>query len=422
MKKLLLFFTALLSSGAIFAQTDCSDIFISEYVEGWYNNKALELYNPTNAAITLDNTYRLIRWSNGSTTSNQDPLYVLPLTGKIDPYKVMVIIQDTAKPGQDTMVWLELRKKGTWLAPYDYGGTTPGGNVVFWNGDDAISLQKLLGSTWKDIDIFGEIGVRPLDWQGGTTGAWTDTKPYWKGAGAYLTKDQTLVRKNSVKFGIDRIAMGHYGDTQTGGFPDSFYALAQYDSFPSNFFEELGQHWCDCNINYPVAEFLSDSTIIKVGGQVLFSDESKGTPASYLWTFWGGNPASSTLKTPPPIVYNSVGNFEVSLMVSNEYGKNTKKRTDYIVVGALGVTEIQTAKSVVILPNPVTNNQFTVNASFAISSVQVVSVVGQTVYSMDFATRSREIKVQLNDMPQGIYLVKIRSAENQSVVKKIILQ
>jgi hypothetical protein len=41
---------------------------------------------------------------------------------------------------------------------------------------------------------------------------------------------------------------------------------------------------------------------------------------------------------------------------------------------------------------------------------------------MDFATRSREIKVQLNDMPQGIYLVKIRSAENQSVVKKIILQ
>jgi hypothetical protein len=337
MKRLLLFFTALLSSGAIFAQTDCSDIFISEYVEGWYNNKALELYNPTNAAITLDNTYRLIRWSNGSATSDQDPLYVLPMTGKIDPYKVMVIIQDTAKPGQDTMVWLELRKKGTWLAPYDYGGTTPGGNVVFWNGDDAISLQKKTGSTWKDIDIFGEIGVRPLDWQGGTTGAWTDTKPYWKGAGTYLTKDQTLIRKKTVKYGIDRVAMSHYGDSITGGFPNSFYAFAQYDSMPSNFFDSLGTHQCNCK------------TSISVG-------------------------------------------------------------------------EIQNNTYVTILPNPVTNNQFTVNASFAISSVQVVSVVGQTVYSRDFVTRSREIKVQLNVMPQGIYLVKIRSAENQSVVKKIILQ
>ena len=337
MKKLLLFFTALLSSGALFAQTDCSDIFISEYVEGWYNNKALELYNPTNAAITLDGNYRLIRFSNGSTTSDQDPLYALPLTGKIEPYKVMVIIQDTTKPGQDTMVWLELRKKGTWLAPYDYGGTTPGGNVVFWNGDDAVSLQKKNGSTWKDIDIFGEIGVRPLDWQGGTTGAWTDTKPYWKGSGIYLTKDQTLIRKKTVKFGIDRIAMSHYGDTQTGGFPDSFYALAQYDSMPANFFDSLGQHTCNCK-------------------------------------------------------------------------------------SSIGVAEIQNASSVVIQPNPVTNHQFTVTSSIPMLSVQVVSVVGQDVYSREYATRPREIKVQLNDLPQGIYLVKIRNAENQSVVKKIILQ
>jgi hypothetical protein len=55
-----------------------------------------------------------------------------------------------------------------WLAPYDYYGTTPGENVVFWNGDDAISLQKKQTDTiWIDIDIFGEIGIRPLNSQGG---------------------------------------------------------------------------------------------------------------------------------------------------------------------------------------------------------------------------------------------------------------
>jgi hypothetical protein len=247
MKKILLFIASILSSGFLMAQINCSDIFISEYVEGWYNNKALELYNPTSSPITLDNTYRLVRFDNGKTTSDQDPLYVCPLTGSIDAFNVMVIVQDTTKPGQDTMVWAELRNKATWLAPYDYGGTTPGGNCVFWNGDDAVSLQKKqTNGTWTDIDIFGEIGVRPLDWQLGTTGAWTAEKPYWRGNGAYLTKDQTLIRKHTVKYGIDRVAMSHYGDSVTGIYPNSFNAFVEYDSMPANFFDSLGTHWCDC--------------------------------------------------------------------------------------------------------------------------------------------------------------------------------
>jgi len=245
MKKLLLFFVALTISSMLRAQIgDCNDLIISEYVEGWNNNKSMELYNPTNHAIVLDNVYQLIRWSNGNALANNDPLYVLPLVGTIEPYKVMVMIQDTTKPGQDTMVWPALRKKGTWLAPYDYGGTTPGGNVVFWNGDDAVSIQKKINNAWVDIDIFGEIGIRPLNWQGGTSpsGSWTDTKPYWRGQGRYLTKSKTLVRKPSILKGVSRAVMATYGNTSTNGFADSFYALAEYDSLPTNFFDSLGFH------------------------------------------------------------------------------------------------------------------------------------------------------------------------------------
>ncbi len=252
MKKILVFLFALISASPVIAQTDCSDIFISEYVEGFNNNKALELYNPTALPVTLDNLYRLVRWSNGSTTADLDPLYVLPLTTILQPHAVMVIIQDTTKPGQDTMVWPALRKKATWLAPYDYGGTTPGGNVVFWNGDDAISLQKKqTNNTWKDIDIFGEIGVRPMNWQGtySPSGAWTDFKPYILGTGVYLTKSKTLKRRHGIRHGVDRNTMIHYGDSTTMGVPNSFYALLEYDSMPVNFFDSLGQHWCDCNVN-----------------------------------------------------------------------------------------------------------------------------------------------------------------------------
>ena len=340
MKKLLLFITALLSAGAIFAQTDCSDIFISEYVEGWNNNKSMELYNPTAVAITLDNAYRLIRWSNGSTTSNGDMQYVLPLVGTIDPYKVLVMIQDTIPAGQDTMVWPALRKKATWLAPFAYNTVPPtqGGNVVFWNGDDAISVQKKQNDgTWKDLDIFGEIGVRPKPGGTGTLGAWTDTRPYWTGVGKYLTMNKTLVRKHTIKHGVDIQTMIHYGDSLTGTVANSFYALLEYDSLPGNTFDSLGQHRCDCK-------------------------------------------------------------------------------------GSSGIGKLTYDQNVVILPNPVTNSQFTIQATLPVSSVDVVSIVGLSVYSHDFTTRQRDVKVLLNNLPEGIYLVRIKFGDNQSVIKKIIVQ
>ncbi|MEI7981925.1 MAG: lamin tail domain-containing protein [Bacteroidota bacterium] len=340
MKKCLLFLLAMVPAMFAIAQTDCSDIIISEYVEGWNNNKAIELYNPTNVAITLDNVYRLIRYSNGATDSEKDPLYNLPLPGTIGAFQSWVIIQDTTKPGQDTMVWPPLRKKADWCAPYDYGGTTQGGNCVFWNGDDAISLQKKQNNgTWKDIDIFGEIGVRPKNWQGtyNPSGAWTDTKPYILGTGKYLTKSKTLVRKHTVKHGIDRIAMSHYGDSLTGGVPNSFYALKEYDSLSANFFDSLGTHWCDCK------------------------------------TSWG-------------------------------------------------VNELQHGNRVTIQPNPVTDNQFRVISAAVINSVEILSVVGQSVFFRNCTSHLRDLTVHFNDLPAGVYLVKIISVDNQAVIKKIIIQ
>jgi len=340
MKKLVLFFTALLSAGAIFAQTDCADLFISEYVEGWNNNKSMEIYNPTQAAITLDNVYRLIRWSNGAINSDQDMQYVLPLTSTIPAFGVMVMVQDTIPEGQDTMVWPALRKKATWLAPYAYNTTPPtqGGNVVFWNGDDAISLQKKqTNGTWVDIDIFGEIGVKPKAGGTGTLGAWTDTRPYWTGVGRYMTLNKTLIRKHTVKHGVDRQTMIHYGDSMTGNDPNSFNAKLEYDSLPGNTFDSLGQHKCDCK-------------------------------------------------------------------------------------GSSGIGKLLQDQSVVILPNPVTNNQFTIQAKMPVASVSVISIVGQTVYSHDFSLRQMDVKVVLNNLPDGVYLVKVKFGDNQSTIKKIIVQ
>ena len=69
MKKLLLSVFALTAFISINAQ-NCGDIFISEYVEGTSNNKALGIYNPTIYPINLNGNYRLIRYNNGTSAAS----------------------------------------------------------------------------------------------------------------------------------------------------------------------------------------------------------------------------------------------------------------------------------------------------------------------------------------------------------------
>ena len=67
--------------GGIFAQQ--SDLIISEYVEGWSNNKALELYNPTADGIELSE-FRLIRYSNGEDFPPPEDNWTVSLTDEPD--------------------------------------------------------------------------------------------------------------------------------------------------------------------------------------------------------------------------------------------------------------------------------------------------------------------------------------------------
>ena len=91
MKKLLLFITIITAGLGLFAQ-ECSDLFISEYVEGSGNNKAIELYNPTNEAIDLS-AYQLVRYSNGEFEPS-----AVGLTGTIQPKSTFVVVLDKRDP------------------------------------------------------------------------------------------------------------------------------------------------------------------------------------------------------------------------------------------------------------------------------------------------------------------------------------
>ena len=79
------------------------------------------------------------------------------------------------------------------------------------------------------------------------------------------------------------------------------------------------------------ADFSADITEVCAGGQVNFTDQSSGAVTSWLWTFEGGTPATSTDQN-PTVTYNTTGVFDVTLEVGDGTTTSTLENTDMITV------------------------------------------------------------------------------------------
>ena len=77
------------------------------------------------------------------------------------------------------------------------------------------------------------------------------------------------------------------------------------------------------------AAFTGSPSTVYVGSNVNFSDQSLGGPTSWLWTFEGGNPTTSTEQN-PSVSYETPGVYDVTLEVSNGTSTNTIVKEDYI--------------------------------------------------------------------------------------------
>jgi len=93
----------------------------------------------------------------------------------------------------------------------------------------------------------------------------------------------------------------------------------------------------------PVAAFTASDTIICTGDSVIFTDQSTESPFAWSWSFQGGTPANSILQAPDPVVYNTAGTYDVTLMVFNAFGGDTLTKTGYITVNPKPVIDSLTS-------------------------------------------------------------------------------
>ena len=173
------------------SSAQCSELFFSEYSEGSSNNKYMEIYNPTNAAVDLS-AYSIHQIGNGGSYTNDFQLY-----GTLASNAVFVFSTDQA----DASI----------LAVADTALSYP--SVAHFNGDDCMLLLN-------GTDTIDQLGERRVD----PGSSWT--------VGSGSTKDYTLVRKFTIEG------------------PDTAWAstsIAGWDILPKNDWSNIGIHSSTCH-------------------------------------------------------------------------------------------------------------------------------------------------------------------------------
>jgi len=168
------------------------DLFFSEYIEGSYRNRALEIYNGTGADITFTGNYSIEMYKNGSSS----PSYTLSLDGATLSNGGVYVIGNRDADNEILDV------------------SDVVSSVTWFTGDDTIVLLK----NGQIIDTIGEIGYDPGY-------SWTQN--------GVSTKNQTIRRNAAVCA----------GDSNSS---DSFDPSAEWESYSKNSFDGLGKHTSNC--------------------------------------------------------------------------------------------------------------------------------------------------------------------------------
>ncbi|PKP11823.1 MAG: hypothetical protein CVU09_03020 [Bacteroidetes bacterium HGW-Bacteroidetes-4] len=429
MKKLLLIlsFVALIISAK--AQTD---LIISEMVEGWSNNKALEIYNPTNAAINLS-AYRITRYSNGTDVPPADAQWTIALPDfSLEAYKSYVVVLDKRDPageGQEAPVWKQLAERADVFLCPDYNTS----KAMYFNGDDAVTLEKTNGTV---VDIFGRWGApRPAEATvGGSTvvlRCWTNTAPYFDGSGVGITAEHTMIKKPAVVSGVTTN-------------PTIWNPLAAWDTLPANTFYTLGWHKSDVAPTNETPVFGQTQYLYSISSDsengleigTITSTDNEGDAVKYYINY-GNFVYINDLRIEPFAIGKTDGKltlvdksgldpaikdtFDIKVVATDGFSQTNEVLVRVLVDIEIGVKEKQSESTISVWPNPVNDNNINITANKRIATVKLTNLLGQEVFSAKLIG-SNTYAANISETAKGVYVIVVEMEDNSVAVQKVILK
>jgi gliding motility-associated-like protein len=170
----------------------------------------------------------------------------------------------------------------------------------------------------------------------------------------------------------------------------------------------------------PTANLIASDTSICIDDCIDFTELTSNSPTNWTWYFFGAATTNSIAQNPINICYNTVGSFDVALVVSNAFGSDSIFFDNYIVVDSCIIpttTPIDTVKPVVIIPNVFTPNNDGQNDLFKVGGIGIVEVTivvynrwGQVVYETNQVNAGWDGRTNSGtEVPEGTYFYVIEA-------------
>ena len=172
------------------------------------------------------------------------------------------------------------------------------------------------------------------------------------------------------------------------------------------------------------ANFIAEDTLVEPGDTVQFTDLSSEAE-TWEWDF-NNDGVIDSYEQNPTHIYQDTGYYTVKLTITGEAIEDYGIRYDYIHVDDLTNTNLLESKKdeICFYPNPVTDH---INISIkddtkSFIKLYVYNSKGELVRFFDFESKSPQnaTSIHVNDLPNGIYFLKINTP-HKSQIEKIII-
>ena len=151
-------------------------------------------------------------------------------------------------------------------------------------------------------------------------------------------------------------------------------------------------------------------------------------PPNYIagdqfWTSWSKD---QTLVRKPGVKKGVTENPAI-FMVNEEWDSLPKDTFDSLRMHTCdcevtGIGEYTASHSVAIYPNPVTGNTITIDASYDYERLELLNMLGQTIWNNDFGTPTQRITIELPAGLEGVYLMRLYFTDKRSLLQKVVIR
>jgi PKD repeat protein len=168
----------------------------------------------------------------------------------------------------------------------------------------------------------------------------------------------------------------------------------------------------------PVSAFTAASSNSVCANTFTLTDNSTNSPTSWSWYMPGATPSTSALQN-PVITYTTQGVSNITLITTNASGSSAPQTHTVVVNTCVGIQEL-TAQQITIYPNPANSViNININNTVDLIDIKLIDVLGKEI--MSGSSKSSITELNLANVKEGTYFLKITDAKHQTFTKLIVV-